>query len=225
MLNTKFPLDVSDPWAPHFHAIGAITVAWNELEDTVGRIMRQLTRFEPATADYLTTMLGNVSTSGLVRRLVEHADGRAEVVELVNHLLDGFEICRENRNTVLHSRFIVNYLAATQTLYKRAKTGEYNDFPGDLPSIQRVAMEIDSFATFSYRVYERVLSHPNAVIKSDMARALISGGNPPSPERPLVPSKLVPIPLAEARKNAPRQRQPSRAERKARRKAPPKDKQ
>lgn len=180
------------------------------------KVLEKLTRFDEDAADYLTNMLGDVSISGLVKRLARSTDGRAAVVDLLDHLVEGFEICRENRNTVLHGRLVME-LTGTTRLAKRAKLGGYNSFPGDLPDLVRVASEIDAFGEFALAVYIEVLRHPTAIRKG-LAAFLMLEKHGPLPSKPPLPRKLDPNPPAGDQKVDSRPRQPSRATRKAQRK-------
>jgi len=47
-----------DPWHAHFHAIGALTVAWNDHELILEYIISALLRLD--TASFLITNMGNV---------------------------------------------------------------------------------------------------------------------------------------------------------------------
>jgi hypothetical protein len=219
MIKTKFPLDpTTDPWASHFHAIGAIAVAWNDLEQWMHRILEKLTRFDREAAGYLTSMLGNVSISGLVKRVARSTDGRPEILDLLDHLVEGFEICRENRNTVLHSRLVMELTGGpTAGLAKRAKLGGYNRFSGNITDLVRVAAETNTFGEFAFDVYIEVLRHPT-VIREGLAHLLMTYKDEPLPSKPPLPNKLNPNPPAGVQKAVPRQRQPSRSIRKAQRK-------
>jgi hypothetical protein len=219
MIKTVFPLDPSiDPWAAHFHAIGAIAVGWNDLELWMHKILEKLTRFDDGAADYLISMLVNVSISGLVKRVARSTDGRSEIIDLLDDLIDGFEICRENRNTVLHSRLVMGLAGPSTGLAKRAKEGGYNAFPGDITDLVRVASEINAFGEFALGVYIEILRHPTAIRGGGLAELLLTEKPGPLPSRPPLPNKLNPNPPAEVQKAAPRQRLPSRATRKAQRK-------
>jgi len=182
----------NDPWHAHFHAIGALTVAWNGLEHTLEYIIGALLRLDHDTASFLITNLGNVSRADLAKRLIRTNDGRTQIIELVDHLAKGYNTCRENRNIILHSQFTINALASKAWLVKPTRSGALNEYPADLSTLRQVATEVATFAGFAVDIFGAIQTDTDHVGASDSKDPQVAVWPWTWPNKPPLPRNLNP---------------------------------
>lgn len=88
---------------PHTHAIGQITLEWNQLEREFERLVWLYLETDQPTARIVIAALGNQDKSKLLERLVELKEFVPEITGAIAYAIALFHVCRENRNHIAHS--------------------------------------------------------------------------------------------------------------------------
>jgi len=82
--------------------IGKAVILWNRTEYHFERIIWSYTDTVDRIGGYVTTSMGNVSKGKLLMNLVEHLETDERIIESLTHLERCYDICRENRNVMVH---------------------------------------------------------------------------------------------------------------------------
>jgi hypothetical protein len=197
-----FPLDVkTDPWAAYFHAIGVLSVAWNALERLVETAVAQMLRIDDDTSSLIVANLGNGTLPEAAARLARNVDRRPDLIDCVDHLVKGFDVCRQNRNIVVHSELGFNAMANKARLFKRSRLGALTAFPAELKEIQKVAESITAFANFAAEIVHIISVHPDTIVGGPDPND--PDWPPPWPDKPALPSTLIPLLPAGVQKGSP----------------------
>ena len=110
MSDDLFPDPITDdPWHLHFHAVGMMTAYWNNAENTVSWYIGQLAGldlFHPAQ-HLLIDKIGNVTKADALVPLATYLSWEPEGIAAAEHFVRMFNICRENRNVILHAKYRV----------------------------------------------------------------------------------------------------------------------
>ena len=88
---------------PHTHAIGQITLEWNQVEREFDRLVWIYLETDVQTARLITGLFGNRDKTELLSKLVTLKETEPTIAAAVEHAIGLFHICRENRNHIAHS--------------------------------------------------------------------------------------------------------------------------
>ncbi|MER8995927.1 hypothetical protein [Mesorhizobium sp. M0678] len=142
----------SDPWIAEnsplsperLHAIGVITLRWNQCEFWLFLLFCKVSGIADKEAWALVYDLGDVAICTRIKAILAsrsfHTDGTA----LILNALDAYDINRQNRNTVAHA-WMVGKFDGEYILARRSKKADAIDplaFKSDLTTLRRVAHEI-----------------------------------------------------------------------------------
>ncbi len=97
--NTTTSLHAS---AKHVHALGAITLLYNDLEHGMSYVFSECISLAQSLSDSIYARLTNKERVDLLRELIAAKERDKSVAEACLHGIKCFEICAENRNTVMH---------------------------------------------------------------------------------------------------------------------------
>ncbi len=168
------------------HVVGQITLLWSRTEIHLERIIWAYTDAEARIGRAITGILGNVSKSDLLLALAGELEGEEEILDHLNHLVECYNICRENRNIVIHSAIVEDDDGETM-LIKGTRTGRFNTFEGAIEILRDVSEEVG--ATYHYcKALEEHIWFPHAYGHLRHTGVV----RPPLPSKPQKPRKLTP---------------------------------
>lgn len=179
-----YALDAS---ADHVHALGAITMQYNLLEYSIVFLLDEYLKTPFSISEAVFDRLTNRQRIDLIRQTVETLEMDAVALSQVQHTLKCFEICCENRNTLMHAiHYNTNHLMQTLTFRKKSSSKSHDlFFTFTLEELRQVAEDM-----------YHSLNHLIAVVKvlearNPTDRATISDDQT-WPEKPAKPRKLNP---------------------------------
>ncbi|HXF53271.1 MAG TPA: hypothetical protein VNK52_04020 [Hyphomicrobiaceae bacterium] len=184
----------SDPWHRHLYAIGLITLLWNRIEDHVDYLLKTIGGPVQGLSDLVVGKLGNVTKMHIILEAAR-SEWEPEGLAQLEHFFRAFNICRQNRNIILHSRYAPDD-AGEPVMTKISDKGVARTFSSDLAELTRIAGEMDV-----------ALWHIHAIIQvggtRDRTWRSLHASFPdrflplPWPEIPPLPRKLDPLPPQE----------------------------
>ncbi len=194
-----FPEPITDdPWLLHFHAIGVTTAIWNLLEDSVHTYVVQLSGIgKDSPLLPLLERTGNVSKADLLPKLAATQDWELEAIVGLEHFVRAFNICRENRNIMMHSRLATDGAGAFY-MQKTSNTGAFLTFDSDHEVLRRVAMEMSDYLEYLPALMNAGWKRTKWGKMIAKARGVTEEQLPPLPDKPPLPRKLDPIPAPTA---------------------------
>lgn len=203
MTKSKMPDDwPSDPNkisdASHVHAIGQFALMYNALEEMFGFVWQCCF---PANGDYSASLfhgLNNRQRVDMLTAISRFGEKDKAAQELMLYAIRCFDICTDNRNTMLHAIKERSSTTDTLRLSKRARNNPERTTYYELPltTLRRVAD--DTAATLN--------------LWADLFLWLEDrryGQLRPLPDKPLQPYRLTPSPQIATDVDAPRPPQPS----------------
>jgi hypothetical protein len=176
----------------HVYALGVVCVNFNYLEFI---LLSHYFFFLPVAHAFSSLLFGKVQSNRirleLLQTIAERHIANAAIRENVLHFVSGFELCADNRNTLMHSMYNVgrsedpNVVSAS----KWSRSGNLSSYRFNLDEIRRVADEIASFANFGFAT-------AMFAFNQSRAQAGLPGmpWPPTLPEKPPLPKKLEEVP-------------------------------
>src|SRR5215207_6437733 len=180
--------------AEHYHALGVIAAMFNVLEYRFLGLFLLYQGYSDDTAWLFRRLKDNRLRMDILTRAVEARAETPEIKDAVLWFMEGFGICGDNRNVLMHSTTttvttdgIVDMLVFNKGKLKNPLTP--NRFFMNLPALRRVANEMNAFSSFGYGIYQHVVG----TYKGDEFSGpfpLQFGG--PLPGKPAPPTELTP---------------------------------
>ena len=192
-LNRKIDLNT---WPhPHTHAIGQITIEWNQTEKELSELISVYLETDRPTAQLVIGAFGNRDKCQLLKSLVELKEGNSELAEAILHAITCFDICRENRNHIIHSSAHEADEPHKITFRKprKAKPTESHEMVLDLNQVRECANEIWHLRNYMIALKKVVsfqLTEAALVEHSFGDDGYVEVVSPPLPEKPQKPRKL-----------------------------------
>jgi hypothetical protein len=183
LLNKKYP--------KIFYRIGAISLQWNTADYYLEQLLKSYMMFEDEWADIFLDTWGNEARGTVLNRIIKVSEPDPAFQDYALHITKVFEICRENRNFVVHG--IVRKIEKDSFIIERFSRRQQSrsDFLITLPILERVESSIILLCA-----HLRFLMHNNAKV-SDLL-----GKRSPLPDKPPLPDRLTntqkPIPRSAA---------------------------
>lgn len=182
---------------PHTHAIGQITLEWNELEREFDRLVWLYIETDQPTARIITGIFGNRDKLGLLNQLVALKEFSSEIIDAISYAISLFDVCRENRNHIAHSVSQPSDESHKITLKKPRKQNplEEHELVLDINQVRECANDIRRA-----RHYIRDLCKQVSVVLTDrQLKPQSVGDDDPTgsaapinlPQKPTRPSKLA----------------------------------
>lgn len=162
---------------------GEITVLWNLTEWHLERIIWSYTDFEARIGEAITGNLNNVAKVEILQALLAKIEGDENVIGHIKHLMDCYNVCRQNRNTVIHAIFRKTSDGKAIAV-KANKTKGFHAFRGGRKDLIRVSSEIALVYTYA-RAIDACVWAPYR-----HHRGILLGKPPAWPEKPPLPRKL-----------------------------------
>jgi hypothetical protein len=174
------------------HALGVAAANYNSLEYMFQVLFEYYTGFEYAAASQqLFSHLGtNQKRVDIQSRLITYKERKSpDVANGVQYFLDGFDICAENRNLLMHGRIFEGSTRTDLVLQKYARKDptRLNYMHLTVGDIRRVADEFHNYEVYGARVYLWLAARPTG------GKLIFVGDGetePTWPKKPLTPDKL-----------------------------------
>jgi hypothetical protein len=146
------------------HALGVITVFWNHCERMLFLIFCTIFKFSPRFGWIIAHDMGDISLSVRVRELLKVRPLEQAQQELILHLLDVYDACRRNRNTLTH--FTVSPgspgdMTDTEMKFVLTKGPSLSpkEFPCKLDDIRAVAFDIKTLSIYMSNIRLSLIEH------------------------------------------------------------------
>jgi hypothetical protein len=148
----------SDPWK--LHALGVVAVRWSSCE---GNLLHLLAVNRRVTVDDVRPEADKHDTSWQFRQVLEAVQARGfsdHVLLLLRAAADAFDVCRLNRNALLHAgqemRHGSNRLHLT---YRKRRASKRQSLDDDLQTIRRIADEIKTLDSHLSMLWAAMISN------------------------------------------------------------------
>jgi hypothetical protein len=161
---------------------GEITVLWSLTEWHLERIIWSYTDTEARIGEAITGALGNISKIEILAALAGKIENDEKVVEHLNHLAACYNVCRQNRNTVIHAIFRKSQDGKPLAV-KSHKTKGFHAFRVGRKDLVRVASEIAATYTYAKSIDACIWAPYQPRLGRDTPV-------PAWPEKPVLPRKL-----------------------------------
>jgi hypothetical protein len=182
----------------HLHALGVIAANYNHLEFALFALFYLFLDLGPATAQHLFAYLTNDKRIDILSKAVEAREKDLEVTDRILHFIQGFKICTENRNLLLHSMTeganwnvlgLAYEIKAIMTFRKSARGNptKVNYLHLRLEDIRKAADQTYDFDVFGLNIYLYVDARRSGGILTDQQGRT---SRPTLPEKPPLPDKL-----------------------------------
>jgi hypothetical protein len=150
----------------HMHALGVAVANYNGLEYIFQTLFEYYTGFEYlAAAQQLFSHLGtNQKRIDVLRRLITYKERKnPDVIDGLEYFLEGFDICAENRNLLMHGRIFEGTTRTDLVLQKYARKDptKLNYMHLTVSNIRKVADEFSGYETYGARVYLWLVARRN----------------------------------------------------------------
>ncbi len=142
----------------HMHALGVAAANYNSLEFVFQSLLEFYLGLEDSGASqHLFAQLNsNQKRSDILSRLIVYKERKSQnVSESVQFFLDGFDICSENRNLLMHGR-IFEATTRTQLVlqkYARKDPTKLNYMHLEVQDIRRVADDFFAYESYGAQIY------------------------------------------------------------------------
>lgn len=145
---------LSDPWidsnspmpAAKLHAVGVVAYRWNKCELALLTLLAEITGFPRRDVWAMAHDLGDTSIQERIRTFMLFRGYQGKSKALVDNCIEYYDICRQNRNTIIHAwTQLAHDPDRTVLLARRSRTPldpDPNPFPSELADLRRVADEI-----------------------------------------------------------------------------------
>jgi hypothetical protein len=172
----------------HLVALGVITTNWNTLERVLFQLFFCFLEAPRDSAKTTFHALGNVGRSEVLLTLARRGEYRLDVVEHVQHFVKAFDICRENRNWLLHAHATSETSDSVLVMEKQSRKDAFSSrtlmFP--VEQLRSVADEIHATLEFGGKIYIHLESS-----RPEIMELAPEGHHPrPLPEKISLPRKL-----------------------------------
>lgn len=163
-------------------AMGVASVKFTELESVLRFIFGTVFELDSSATDMLPAKIGNEAAAILIEQRLERVPWKEPAKGYIEHFLNGFAVCLENRNYLVHSN-----VAWTGTesivLFRTTKQGLTQ---GAVPTLGELRAVADDMHT--YVSYGRMLGNAINNARSDPPIFPVSAF--PWPGKPALPRKL-----------------------------------
>lgn len=139
----------SDLGYKRLHALGVIALRWNRAEQWLFTIFCDVSGYDEAEAWALVFDLGDVSISERIKSLLK-IRGFTTEAPLIENALQVYDVCRRNRNSVMHAWTRGLTDDGHVGFARKSKAADSQDaepFPSSLDDLRRVAEEIEHLNT------------------------------------------------------------------------------
>lgn len=163
-----------------FYRIGAISLQWNRAEYYLEQLLETYLDLHGNIADIVIDTWGNETRATILKRLIVTIEKDAAFSEYANHITKYFNVCRENRNFVVHgivrSMNDESFIISRFTRRKESRA-DYCVTVGVLEEIEAELIKL--------------CAHLSYLIRNNAQLAALSIPRGPLPDIPLLPRKLM----------------------------------
>jgi hypothetical protein len=179
--------------AERLHALGTVIVYWNDCEKELLILFGEVLGLPLEQVWAIAYDLGQVAISTKIKTLARAKKFSIQLQSAITNTLAVYEICRQNRNQLVHFWFFSGVSGDGQ-LYRKSKKADYSppeQFKNDLADIRRVAEDI------------KALAHHMAQLEAAINQTGRAAPNSPLPDELPLPALLYSPPLQASTKQKP----------------------
>lgn len=128
------------------HALGRVTIAWNSCETNLYLLFAIVVRLDPKVAWIISHGMGDVAMSERIKEICklgpfDHGERAA-----IEHVLDVYDICRQNRNSLTHFKVNVSDEGEGILIRMKGPTMQPHPLPNSVGDFRRIAVELTQLA-------------------------------------------------------------------------------
>jgi hypothetical protein len=159
----------------HVHALGVISLNYNMFE--LGLVAILELYVPKAEATRLFDDKTNKQRVDTIRRASRQYEKDTVIVDLIEHLLEFFSICRQNRNSLMHSKqhFAVSYEEFLSVEKKPRNADVWNEFHLTLSDLRRMADEMMEGVFYITDVWRFVNFRDSPPMKAPLQSPVLPG--------------------------------------------------
>jgi hypothetical protein len=186
--------------AERLHALGAVLVYWNDCEKELFILFGEVLGLPLKEVWVIAHDLGDIAISTKIEALARAKNFSSAFQSAIKNALDVYDICRQNRNQLVHFWASGSDVSGGLQLYRMGRKNKKADYTGpqpfksDLADIRRVADDIKTLA-----------SHMSALEAAINATGR-AAPNSPLPSKLALPALLYSPPLQASTKQKPRRK-------------------
>jgi hypothetical protein len=128
-------------------ALGVVGVKYSQLEFALSAMFSTVTQIGSSATSILLPKIRNNVRLNLMRESLPDREWPAEVVQRIQHFMEGFNICAANRNLLMHSNIFIMSKDAI-LLFKTRNSGKTVTCNPTLAEVRQVADDMN--ALFEY---------------------------------------------------------------------------
>jgi hypothetical protein len=163
-------------------ALGVASCKFAELESIVHFMFATVFDFGLDTAIMIASKIGLEATIELTERQLPKTGWVESINDLVSYFFEGFGICFENRNHLMHSNFT---WAPVPILYKTTKKGTVQIAAPSFSELRQIADDMNAFTRYGRQLANAI---NNQKIDADIPKFPASAF--PLPDKPPLPRRL-----------------------------------
>jgi hypothetical protein len=186
--------------AAEVHAFGYISLIFNYLESTAGHLFGHYLPMSVSVCDSIYHRLNNADRIFLLHQIIEENERDSAVKDAVSYYLNCYDICTENRNTLVHASIEVRDSPDMLPISKRSKAAKEILFHLSLGELRSVADQMGNVFDYGTRLLMWLFQRNNP---TDERAKLMGWSLPPTqpslPDKPSKPRKLIPVPAPASR--------------------------
>lgn len=195
-LSKQTPTDLDQGLDPHVHAIGTVALQWNMAEIMLEELIWLYLEVDTPTGRIITRSLNANAKVELLRQIVELKEADQTIHKYLLHAMECFNLCRENRNHLVHG--VAGNLSEKDALqlikFRRNKPIDDNVFEVTSENIRKIAKEI--YECYNYISKLKVVVSMVLVFRqsqNDDDGDHVQQPQLEMPEQPKLPNKLTPL--------------------------------
>ncbi len=189
--------------AKHVHALGVITLLYNDLEYGMLSLFDEQLRADPEICEAIFVRLSNRERVDILRDLALKQESDPAVRDAVLYGVKCFDLCAENRNTLMHIIHSWSEWNKENDLYGKKRSSDKSHDVWYLVTADELRKVADDMlATHQFvRLISMFLMRRRYEEKGPTQNALVLAMPDTLPNRPAQPSKLNPLPPRQEREN------------------------
>jgi hypothetical protein len=128
------------------HTLGRVAIAWNSCETNLFFLFAAVVQLKTKSAWIISHDMGDVAMSERISEICELGEFDDEQRDAIQHILQVYDICRQNRNSLTHFKTGVSDDGEGILLRMKGSSMEFHSLPNDVNDFRRVAVELIQLA-------------------------------------------------------------------------------
>jgi hypothetical protein len=177
--------------AERLHALGAVIVYWTECEKELFLLFGEVLGLPLQELWVIAHDLGNVAISTKIEVLARAKNFSSEIQLAIKNAKAVYDICRQNRNQLVHFWTSGSDLSGGRQLYRKSKKPDWRvpqRFKSDLADIRRVAEDIKALSYHMSKLEAAInktgRAAPNSPLPTELALPALLYSPPPQAPTP-----------------------------------------